>query len=72
MKAGSIEEGMSSIARNEVRKDGDKGKGKEKEVYANDEADGPVYDGANAWVGQKSVQREYDGDEEYHALYSQE
>ena len=49
-----------------------KGKGKEKEVYANDEADGPVYDGGNAWVGQKSVQREYDGDEEYHALYSQE
>lgn len=49
-----------------------KRKGKEKEVYANDEADGPVYDGGNAWVGQKSVQREYDGDEEYHALYSQE
>jgi len=54
-----------------------KGKGKEKEVYANGEVDGPlydgpVYDGTNTWVGQKTVQKEYDEDEEYRAMYSQE
>lgn len=54
-----------------------KGKGKEKEVYANGQVDGPlfdgpVYDGTNTWVGQKTVQKEYDEDEEYRAMYSQE
>jgi hypothetical protein len=50
-----------------------KGKGKERAVYANDEIDGPVsdgplYDGTNTWVGQKTVHKEYDEDEEYQVV----
>ena len=44
-----------------------KGKGKGKEVYANGE-----HDSAKTWVGQKSVQLEYDEDEEYRSLYSEQ
>jgi peroxin-6 len=49
------------------------GKGKGKEVYSNGDSD-EGYDGSDAhtWVGQKSVQMEYDDtDHEYNALYSE-